>query len=117
MKTIIAGSRTITDESVLRSALSLVHWEITEVVCGMAPGIDSLGADWAIDNNIPVSYYPADWRKYGYAAGPIRNKEMAENADALLLIWDGHSRGSKNMYQTWLTLKSKDSVVSVVTRG
>ncbi len=41
--------------------------------------------------------FPPDWEKHGKAAGPIRNKEMAEYADALLLIWDGKSRGSASM--------------------
>jgi len=41
--------------------------------------------------------FPADWDTHGRAAGPIRNKQMAEYGDALLLIWDGESRGSANM--------------------
>lgn len=41
--------------------------------------------------------WPANWSKYGKAAGPMRNADMARNADALLLIWDGRSRGSANM--------------------
>ena len=27
----------------------------------------------------------------------IRNKEMAQNADALVAFWDGESRGTKSM--------------------
>lgn len=34
---------------------------------------------------------------YGRAGGPIRNAKMAEYGDALLLIWDGKSRGSQSM--------------------
>jgi hypothetical protein len=30
-------------------------------------------------------------------AGPIRNGEMAKYADALIVFWDGKSRGTKNM--------------------
>ena len=33
----------------------------------------------------------------GKAAGHVRNKKMAEYGDALLLIWDGKSKGSANM--------------------
>ena len=41
----------------------------------------------------------AEWIKYGRAAGPRRNKQMAEYADALLAYWDGKSRGTKNMIE------------------
>ena len=34
---------------------------------------------------------------HGRAAGPIRNKEMANNADALIAFWDGQSRGTRSM--------------------
>ncbi len=29
--------------------------------------------------------------------GPVRNQKMAEYADALIAVWDGESRGTKNM--------------------
>ena len=41
--------------------------------------------------------FPADWDKYGKAAGYKRNEEMARNADALIAFWDGKSRGTKHM--------------------
>ena len=41
--------------------------------------------------------FPADWDKHGRAAGPIRNKQMADYADVLIAVWDGKSRGTKNM--------------------
>ncbi len=41
--------------------------------------------------------YPAAWDTYGLKAGYIRNEEMADNADALIAIWDGKSRGTKHM--------------------
>ncbi len=42
---------------------------------------------------------PAQWSKHWRAAGPIRNRDMAAYADALFLMWDGESRGSKNMLE------------------
>ena len=41
--------------------------------------------------------FPADWERHGKAAGYIRNREMAQNADALVAFWDGESRGTKSM--------------------
>lgn len=99
MKLIIAGSRTlsVSEDQILTFLNQHNIPEVTEVVCGMAKGIDSSGHDWAVTYEIPVAKFPADWNAHGKAAGPIRNKQMAEYADALLLIWDGESRGSKNM--------------------
>ncbi len=68
-----------------------------EIVCGMAKGIDLSGKRCAEYIGIPIKEFPADWGKHGKAAGHIRNTEMANYADALLLIWDGESRGSANM--------------------
>lgn len=101
MKVIIAGGRDfgLTGDSLVRCALQASRFraKITEVVCGMAPGIDTHGKIWANENGIPVKEFPADWKKHGKAAGPIRNKQMSEYADALILIWDGESRGSRSM--------------------
>ena len=99
MKTIIAGSRTIFDYALVKKAIEDSGFEITEVVCGCAKGIDTLGEQWAVENSIPVKYFPADWKRYGRAAGHIRNEEMARYADALIAIWDGNSLGTKNMVQ------------------
>lgn len=101
MKTIIAGSRTIVDSPYVEQAVLECGWinEITEVVCGGARGIDESGRVWAENIGIPVKYFYADWNTFGRAAGPIRNQEMAEYADALILIWDGESSGSKDMFK------------------
>jgi hypothetical protein len=40
---------------------------------------------------------PALWDQFGKSAGFRRNVEMAEYADALVLVWDGKSRGSGHM--------------------
>lgn len=76
-----------------------------EIVSGGADGIDFCGEQFAIESGTNFVRFPADWKKYGNAAGPIRNHEMAKYADALLLIWNGSSKGSANMRQTMLQLK------------
>ena len=82
---------------ILLEVLKKYPSEITEVVCGMAIGVDTLGKEWAESQNIPVQEFPADWDGYGKKAGMIRNKEMAAYADCAILIWDSKSRGTKNM--------------------
>lgn len=101
MKAIIAGSRTITDKWSLKTAVRLCGFEITEVVSGMARGVDSTGATWAKENGIPVKpFYAAFKRPDGgvnYNAGRERNERMARYADVLIAVWDGESKGTKDM--------------------
>lgn len=96
MKVIVAGSRTITDYYIVKEAIEDSGFKITEVVCGGANGVDSLGRDWAFFNVISVKEFPANWKKRGKKAGFIRNAEMIEYADALIAVWDGQSKGTKH---------------------
>jgi len=100
MKTIIAGSRDIVDYDELVHCLEQLDFNITEVVSGTARGVDRLGERWAEENNIPVKRFPANWNKYGKRAGFLRNEEMAEYAEAVVILWDGKSKGTKHMYNT-----------------
>lgn len=67
------------------------------IISGAAKGADSLGEEWADSRLLKVESKPANWEKYGNAAGPIRNGEMAEIATHCLVFWDRKSRGSKDM--------------------
>jgi len=97
MKTIIAGTTTIKDFDVVKAAIEKSGFEISEVVSGSARGVDSLGELWAKRRNIPVTRFPAEWSRYGRSAGPIRNRQMAEYAEALIAVWNGRSRGTRDM--------------------
>jgi hypothetical protein len=99
MRVIIAGSRHCKDLNILKLAISNSPFDITEVVSGGAKGVDTMGEEWAKRNGIPVKIFPANWSKYGRGAGPIRNAEMANYADALIAIAYSGSRGTRNMIQ------------------
>ncbi len=101
MKLIIAGSRHL-DLAACQvydglATFLLLPENVKEVCCGECRGPDMIGKYWAEENGIKVQEFPADWDRHGKAAGPIRNREMAEYADALILFWDGKSAGSSNM--------------------
>lgn len=102
MKTIIAGSRTITDSLEVEAAIKDSGFTITEVLCGGAVGADALGKIWAVKNNIPVKLFLPDWTTYGKSAGPLRNTQMATyvgETGALIALWDGVSKGTQDMIQ------------------
>lgn len=105
MKVIIAGSRSIDDYHTVKEAVKSSGYEITEVVSGCAVGPDRFGEAWALINNVPVKEMPADFALHGKAAGPIRNKKMAEYADAAVIIWDGESAGTRNMIENMIRRK------------
>lgn len=86
MKTIIAGSRSLTDYEAIVRDVRESGFTITEVVSGRARGADSLGERWAQDNAIPLALFPADWDRHGRAAGPIRNGQIDEYADGIIAV-------------------------------
>ncbi len=102
MKVIIAGSRNIDDYSLVVRTIKNSGYDITEVVSGTAVGPDRLGEQWARANNIPIKEMPADWMRHGNSAGPQRNRAMAEYADAAIIIWDGQSKGTRNMIENMI---------------
>lgn len=97
MKVIIAGTRSGVPHRILIDAIFKSGFTITEVVSGAAQGVDTQGEEWARHNQIPVTRFPADWHNLGTKAGPFRNAQMANYAEALIAIWDGKSTGTKNM--------------------
>ncbi len=102
IKVIIAGSRSFGDYNRLcdtcDSILGRLSGEYKIVVLsGGAKGSDTMGEQYAKERGYIVKRFPPDWNQYGKAAGPIRNKDMADNADILIAFWDGKSLGTKSM--------------------
>lgn len=104
MKLIVAGTRDFNDYALVKKELDNLrhlpefYYGFT-VFSGCAKGADQLGEHYAYENHLPVVKFPADWKKYGRKAGPIRNEEMAKHADACIVFWDGKSKGTKNMIE------------------
>lgn len=97
MKTVIAGSRNITDYSILKNVID--NWKykdsITEIISGGAKGVDTLGESYACLRNLKLTRVLPDWEQYGKKAGMIRNKIMVDMADLAVILWDGVSPGTK----------------------
>ena len=98
MKLIIAGGRDYKFSSADIINLDKLSERIgvDEVVSGHARGADTCGEFWARSLSIPIKQFPADWEKYGKQAGFIRNTEMAQYADAVVLFPGG--KGTDHMY-------------------
>lgn len=101
MRIIVAGSRTFNDYKLLEETLDdIIKEERIDnpvIISGTAYGADSLGEVYAQKRGYQVVQFKPDWETHGKAAGFIRNKEMADNADMLVAFWDGQSKGTAMM--------------------
>ena len=101
-KVIIAGSREYDDYHHLSTACDFLLSDVSpdlriEIVSGAARGADTLGELYAKERGYLLTRFPADWDTYGRSAGPLRNREMAEYADALIAFPIGKSPGTRDM--------------------
>ena len=103
---IIAGSRDFCDrkkfDEIMEKLFSGTTEDEIEVISGGCRGADAMGEEWARSRGLRLSIFSADWEKYGKAAGPIRNAQMAEYAakseNGMLVAFPvGESRGTYSM--------------------
>jgi predicted Rossmann fold nucleotide-binding protein DprA/Smf involved in DNA uptake len=90
MKLLIAGSRSITAFDLSPHIPSTVD----TVISGGAGGIDSLAEQYADFHRLSKYIIRPRYDLYGRAAPLRRSEQMVDMADAVLIIWDGRSRGT-----------------------
>ena len=90
MKLLIVGSRSITDFDLT----PYISDEVDTVISGGACGVDSLAEQYADLHRLSKYILRPRYDLYGRAAPIKRNEEMVRMADAVLIIWDGCSRGA-----------------------
>lgn len=67
------------------------------VIQGGAPGADMLAREWCRIHGYVYEHFPADWKKHGRAAGPIRNKQMLDEGRPHVVIAFPGGRGTADM--------------------
>lgn len=98
---VVAGSRTFTDYATAKE--TLLCFLATEpaddilILSGGCRGADQLGERFAEEQGYALEYFSAQWKLYGKAAGPMRNRRMIDACDAVVCFWDGHSRGTRSL--------------------
>lgn len=103
MRVLVCGDREWSNIQYIREALTLFNdcYGITCIIEGDCRGADKIAGIWADDVGIEHEKYPAQWDKYGKAAGPIRNKQMLDEGkpDFVLAFHENidKSVGTKNM--------------------
>ena len=91
MKTMVAGSRSITNFDLTE----YIPEDTTLIISGGAKGIDALAEEYADKHKISKLIMRPDYKKYGKAAPLLRNKKMVDLSDIIIIIWDGKSKGTK----------------------
>lgn len=100
---LVTGSRDWDDWETIVDGISFVqaiysneNENITLVVGRCPTGADYIAERLAVLLGWEIEPHPADWDKYGKAAGPIRNKEMVDSgADMCIAFPKGASRGTR----------------------
>jgi hypothetical protein len=98
MKVLVTGGRGLSNCTLLFATLDHLHADhaFTTLIHGGASGADRLAGEWATSRGIPVEDYPADWQRYGLAAGPIRNQQMLDEKPDMVVAFPG-GRGTADM--------------------
>lgn len=99
MKVLICGGRDYIDAEYLDNFLDDLHvrYKFTQVIHGAQRGADLLADAWAKLRKIDRRPFPADWTKYGNAAGPIRNSQMLKQGKPDLVVAFPGDKGTADM--------------------
>lgn len=119
---LVCGGRDFNNKRLLEGILDkLVDWHTPDeygnrlprdcvIIHGGARGADLLADSWAVTNWVPIEEFKADWKTYGKAAGPIRNKQMLEEGKPTMVLAFPGGTGTANMIS-----QAKAAGIPVVT--
>lgn len=109
MRILVCGGTGFDNWDLLYSTLYEIHDRRSDlskpltIIEGGAIGADFLARVWAKYMDIPepglyiVEEYPANWKKYGRAAGPIRNQQMLDEGKPDLVVAFPGGTGTADM--------------------
>ena len=94
MKIAIVGSRSLTVKD-------MDHYitDCDEIVSGGAVGVDACAAEYAREKQLKLTVFLPQYESYGRAAPIIRNKQIVDYADKIIVFWDGTSKGTLSVIQ------------------
>lgn len=98
-RVLVCGGRNYADSKRVSEVLSKLHSEepFEVLIHGRARGADTLARLWAKDNGVPEEGFSAEWKKYGRAAGAIRNTRMLKEGRPTLVVAFPGGKGTTNM--------------------
>ena len=107
MKLLIVGSRSVTEFDLSQYISS----DVDTIISGGAGGVDTIAEQYADAHRLSKYILRPRYDLYGRAAPIKRNEKMVDMADAVLVIWDGHSKGTQH---TLKYTKKTDKPITLV---
>lgn len=95
-KIAVVGCKSFENFKWIKAVLDTYEPEPFILVSGGAKGVDTLGEEYAKVRGLETIVFPAQWKRYGKAAGPIRNKQIVDASDRMYAFWDCKSSGTRN---------------------
>lgn len=99
MKVVVCGSRDWNRYRTIRKRLVELPKNAI-IIEGGCDGADLIAREIALDIGLEVAEFPAAWKKYGKAAGPIRNIKMLNTKPHLVIAFHddlNKSKGTKHV--------------------
>jgi hypothetical protein len=111
-KIIICGDRNWKDEYVISKFLDTLVPEKNTTIHRDRRGADRMAGDMAEERGFLVIPFPADWKQFGRAAGPMRNEKMLNQEPDFVVAFHEDlrkSKGTRDMIQ-----KAKDAGIAIL---
>lgn len=101
-RVLVCGGRNYDDQATVNRVLDSLLPDLQLLIHGCATGADTCAQRWATRKleegaDILVDRYPADWKRHGKSAGPIRNVQMLVHGKPDLVVAFRGGRGTENM--------------------
>ena len=88
--------------------------ETIVIMSGHCTGVDRLAEEYAKKHHYKLMLFPANWEKYGKAAGPKRNRKMVEKADLVIAFWDLMSKGTGSFVEYARKMKKTLRIIEII---
>lgn len=112
MKVAIVGSRTAPD-TMYQQMIPHIPLGCSEVVSGGADGADALGKRFAKEQGLLFTCFSPDYGKFGSAAPVMRNEQIVDYADYVLILWDMKSKGSRYVINSCLKKEKPFKIIEI----
>ena len=89
MRIAIIGSRTLNNVNVGKYVSPG-----DEIVSGGATGVDRCAAEYAREHDLKLTEILPQYERYGRGAPIVRNKEIVDYAEKIVVFWNGVSHGT-----------------------
>lgn len=121
MRVLVCGGRDFNDNDAVWTALDVIlkgcKHDCMTVIQGGAKGADHLAVAWCLGRSVPYDNYPADWKKHGANAGPLRNQRMIDEGKPDLVIAFPGGRGTADMVRRARVAKIKVIIANSTEQG